>query len=109
MLSLHDIFDKIKNKFQELECEWTGQMEEYTKKNSPPKKVFFHGRWYIHDRRAHSGKVYLHDRCANRQRMGMGYIHNGRVNYISELYLLQGVGAPGARLTKIGKNMILLA
>ena len=44
MLSLHDIFDKIKNKFQELECEWTGQMEEYTKKNSPPKKVFFHGR-----------------------------------------------------------------
>ena len=38
MLSLHDIFHKIKTKFQELECEWTGQMEEYTKKkkNSPP-------------------------------------------------------------------------
>ena len=32
MLSLHDIFDKIKTKFQELECEWTGQMEEYTQK-----------------------------------------------------------------------------
>jgi hypothetical protein len=31
------IFDKIKTKFQELECEWTGQTEEYTKKNSPPK------------------------------------------------------------------------
>jgi len=42
MLSLHDIFDKIKTKFQELECEWTGQMEEYTKKKfSLPKKVFF--------------------------------------------------------------------
>jgi hypothetical protein len=42
MLSLHDIFDKIKTKFQELECEWTGQMEEYTKqKILPPKKVFF--------------------------------------------------------------------
>ena len=42
MLSLHDIFDKIKTKFQELECEWTGQMEEYTKKKIlPPKKVFF--------------------------------------------------------------------
>ena len=43
MLSLRDIFDKIKTKFQELECEWTGQMEEYTKKTfSPPpqKKVF---------------------------------------------------------------------
>jgi hypothetical protein len=26
MLSLHDIFDKIKTKFQELECKWTGQM-----------------------------------------------------------------------------------
>ena len=42
MLSLHDIFDKIKTKFQELECEWTVQMEEYTqKKNSPPKKGLF--------------------------------------------------------------------
>ena len=38
MLSLHDIFDKIKTKFQELECQWTGQMEEYTKnKNYPPR------------------------------------------------------------------------
>ena len=45
------------------------------------------GRWYIHDRRAHSGKVYLHDRPANRQRMRMGYIHDGRVNYIREFYL----------------------
>jgi hypothetical protein len=42
MLSLHNIFDKIKTKFQELECEWTGQMEENTKqKILPPKKVFF--------------------------------------------------------------------
>jgi hypothetical protein len=33
------IFDKIKTKFQELECEWTGQMEEYTpKKILPPQK-----------------------------------------------------------------------
>ena len=47
----------------------------------------FYGRWYIHDRRAHSGKVYLHDRPANRQRMRMGYIHDGRVNYIREFYL----------------------
>jgi hypothetical protein len=41
MLSLHDIhvFDKIKTKFQELDCEWTGQMEEYTK--TPPKLVIF--------------------------------------------------------------------
>jgi hypothetical protein len=40
MLSLHDIFDKIKTKFQELECKWTGQMEEYSKKNIlPGKKV----------------------------------------------------------------------
>jgi hypothetical protein len=36
MLTLHDIFDKIKTIFQELECEWTGQMEEYTKKKSSP-------------------------------------------------------------------------
>jgi hypothetical protein len=42
---------------------------------------------YIHDRCAHSGKVYLHDRPANRQRMRMGYIHDGRVNYIREFYL----------------------
>ena len=43
MLSLHDIFDKIKTKFQELECEWTGQMEENTQKkfSPPPPKVFF--------------------------------------------------------------------
>ena len=41
MLSLHDIFDKIKTKFQELEWEWTGQMEEYTKKKFSPIKVFF--------------------------------------------------------------------
>ena len=34
----------------------------------------------------HSGKVYLHDRPANRQRMRMGYIHDGRVNYIKEFY-----------------------
>ena len=28
-------------KFQELECKWTGQMEEYTKKNSlPPPRSF---------------------------------------------------------------------
>ena len=33
MLSLHDIFDKIKTKFQEMKCEWTGQMEEYTHKS----------------------------------------------------------------------------
>ena len=35
MLSLHDIhvFDKIKIKFQELDCEWIGQMEEYTIKS----------------------------------------------------------------------------
>jgi hypothetical protein len=40
MLSLHDIhvFDKIKTKFQELDCEWTGQMEEYTKKIFLPPK-----------------------------------------------------------------------
>ena len=41
MLSLHDIFDKIKTKFQELECEWTGQMEEYTKKKFSPQKRSF--------------------------------------------------------------------
>jgi len=41
----------------------------------------------MHDRRAHSGKVYLHDRPANRQHMRMGYIHDGRVNYIREFYL----------------------
>ena len=42
MLSLHDIFDKIKTKFQEMKCEWTGKMEEYTKKkNSPPKQGLF--------------------------------------------------------------------
>ena len=35
----------------------------------------------------HSGKVYLHDRPANRQRMRMGYIQDGRVNYIREFYL----------------------
>ena len=37
------VFDKIKTKFQELDCEWTGQMEEYTKKNLPPpsKMVIF--------------------------------------------------------------------
>ena len=32
-------------------------------------------------------QFYLHDRPANRQRMRMGYIHDGRVNYIRELYL----------------------
>ena len=38
------------------------------------------GRWYIHDRRAHSRKVYSHDRPANTQHMRMWYIHDGRVN-----------------------------
>jgi hypothetical protein len=38
----------------------------------------------IPERRAHSGKVYLHDRPANRQCMRMGYIHDGRVNYIRD-------------------------
>ena len=32
-------------------------------------------------------EVYLHDRPANRQRMRMGYIHDGHVNYIREFYL----------------------
>jgi hypothetical protein len=41
MLTLHDIFDKIKTKFQELECEWTDQMEEYTKKKFFPHKGLF--------------------------------------------------------------------
>jgi hypothetical protein len=35
---------------------------------------------------AHSGKVYLHNHPANRQCMRMGYIHDGRVNYIREFY-----------------------
>ena len=58
---------------------------------------------YLHDRPAnrqrmrmgciHDGHVnyirefYLHDRPANRQRMRMEYIHDGRVNYIREFYL----------------------
>ena len=41
MLSLHDIFDKIKTKFQELECKWTGQMEEFTPKNISHQKRSF--------------------------------------------------------------------
>jgi hypothetical protein len=33
---------KSKPNFRNWQCEWTGQMEEYTKKKfSPPKKVFF--------------------------------------------------------------------
>ena len=43
---------------------------------------------YIHDGRVnYIRELYLHDRPANRQRMRMGYIHDGRVNYTRELYL----------------------
>jgi hypothetical protein len=42
---------------------------------------------YVHDGRVnYIREFYLHDRSANRQRMRMGYIHDGRVNYVREFY-----------------------
>jgi len=41
---------------------------------------------YIHDGRVnYIREFYLHDRRANRQRMRMGYIHDGSANSLGEL------------------------
>ena len=41
MLILHDTFDRIKTKFQELEWSRQVRWRNTQKKNLPPKKVFF--------------------------------------------------------------------
>ena len=81
MLSLHDIFDKIKTKFQELECEWTGQMEEYTKKNSPPPKRSFSSS------KRNATKPPYHVRIASRSSTGDGdfFIKSWAINFLSGL------------------------